>query len=68
MWNGIDKDFANAGGPHKAPITLVEFSEKGGRLISCDTVSQKNLLRICLKYHLVASFDRCHILTLNFDS
>lgn len=27
------------GGPHKAPITLLEFSEKGGRLVSCDSVS-----------------------------
>lgn len=34
----MDKEFGNAGGPHKAPITLVEFSEKGGRLVSCDTV------------------------------
>ena len=28
VWNGA-KDFALVGGPHKAPITLLEFSEKG---------------------------------------
>lgn len=38
VWNGVDMEFGNAGGPHKAPITLVEFSEKGGRVVSCDTV------------------------------
>ncbi|KAJ8978265.1 hypothetical protein NQ317_012623 [Molorchus minor] len=36
VWNGNDKDFINVVGPHKAPITLLEFSEKGGRLVSCD--------------------------------
>ncbi|EFA08985.1 Intraflagellar transport protein 140 homolog-like Protein [Tribolium castaneum] len=36
IWNG-EKDFALIGGPHKAPITLLEFSEKGGRLVSCDS-------------------------------
>ncbi|XP_063916884.1 intraflagellar transport protein 140 homolog [Zophobas morio] len=36
VWNGA-KDFALVGGPHKAPITLLEFSEKGGRLVSCDS-------------------------------
>lgn len=41
VWNGVDKVFGNAGGPHKAPITLVEFSEKGGRLVTCDTVGNK---------------------------
>lgn len=39
VWNGSDKDFINAVGPHKAPVTLLNFSEKGGRLISCDSVS-----------------------------
>lgn len=39
IWNGINKDFTNVVGPHKAPITLLDFSEKGGRLVSCDTVS-----------------------------
>ncbi|RZC33588.1 hypothetical protein BDFB_000428 [Asbolus verrucosus] len=37
IWNGSEKDFALVGGPHKAPITLLEFSEKGGRLVSCDS-------------------------------
>lgn len=41
-WNGSEKDFVNVVGPHKAPITLLQFSEKGGRLVSCDSV---NLLR-----------------------
>lgn len=39
VWNGLEgKEFVNIGGPHKTPITLVEFSEKGGRLVTCDTV------------------------------
>ncbi|KAJ8910958.1 hypothetical protein NQ315_011229 [Exocentrus adspersus] len=37
IWNGSDKDFINVVGPHKAPITFLQFSEKGGRLVSCDS-------------------------------
>ncbi|XP_072382747.1 intraflagellar transport protein 140 homolog isoform X1 [Diabrotica undecimpunctata] len=37
IWNGSDKDFANVIGPHKAPITFLGFSEKGTRLVSCDS-------------------------------
>ncbi|VEN35720.1 unnamed protein product [Callosobruchus maculatus] len=37
VWNKSDKEFANVVGPHKAPITLLEFSEKGSRLVSCDS-------------------------------
>lgn len=29
VWNGCDKEFENIGGLHKAPITLLQFSEKG---------------------------------------
>ncbi|KAK5641268.1 hypothetical protein RI129_009815 [Pyrocoelia pectoralis] len=36
-WNGTDKEFANIAGPHKAPVILLEFSQKGGRLVSCDS-------------------------------
>ncbi|KAJ8931389.1 hypothetical protein NQ314_015707 [Rhamnusium bicolor] len=37
VWNGSEKEFINVVGPHKAPITLLDFSEKGGRLVSCDS-------------------------------
>ncbi|ERL85430.1 hypothetical protein D910_02850 [Dendroctonus ponderosae] len=37
VWNGTDRDFITAVGPQKSPITLLEFSEKGGRLVSCDS-------------------------------
>ncbi|KAF5302514.1 hypothetical protein FQR65_LT00886 [Abscondita terminalis] len=37
VWNGTDKDFVNVPGPHKAPVIILEFSEKGGRLASCDS-------------------------------
>lgn len=40
VWNGVDKEFLNVIGPHKAPITLLGFSEKGGRLVSCDSVDK----------------------------
>ncbi|KAB0793767.1 hypothetical protein PPYR_13387 [Photinus pyralis] len=36
-WNGVDKEFVNVAGPHKAPVILLEFSQKGGRLVSCDS-------------------------------
>ncbi|XP_066140255.1 intraflagellar transport protein 140 homolog isoform X1 [Euwallacea fornicatus] len=38
VWNGVDKDFVNVVGPHKSPVTILDFSEKGGRLVSCDSV------------------------------
>ncbi|KAK4874572.1 hypothetical protein RN001_013932 [Aquatica leii] len=37
VWNGTDKEFVNVAGPHKAPVIILEFSEKGGRLVSCDS-------------------------------
>ncbi|XP_057670783.1 intraflagellar transport protein 140 homolog [Diorhabda carinulata] len=37
IWNGTDKDFTNVVGPHKAPIAFLGFSEKGTRLVSCDS-------------------------------
>ncbi|XP_060521943.1 intraflagellar transport protein 140 homolog [Cylas formicarius] len=37
VWNGNDRDFIDVAGPHKSPITLLGFSEKGGRLVSCDS-------------------------------
>lgn len=37
IWNEHENDFLNVNGPHKAPITHVEYSEKGGRLASCDS-------------------------------
>ncbi|CAG9773857.1 unnamed protein product [Ceutorhynchus assimilis] len=37
VWNGTDKEFIAVVGPHKTPVTLLEFSEKGGRLVSCDS-------------------------------
>ncbi|XP_018335270.1 intraflagellar transport protein 140 homolog [Agrilus planipennis] len=37
IWNGADKDFYNVQGLHQAPIILLKFSEKGGRLASCDS-------------------------------
>lgn len=38
IWNGSDKEFSNVVGPHKAPITFLGFSEKGSRMVSCDSV------------------------------
>ncbi|XP_050298165.1 intraflagellar transport protein 140 homolog isoform X2 [Anthonomus grandis grandis] len=38
IWNGSDREFIGAVGPHKSPITHLAFSEKGGRLVSCDSV------------------------------
>ncbi|XP_074040796.1 intraflagellar transport protein rempA isoform X2 [Leptinotarsa decemlineata] len=37
VWSSPEKDFVNVVGSHKAPIILLEFSEKGGRLVSCDS-------------------------------
>lgn len=41
VWTG-DKEFQHVATPHLGPITILEFSEKGGRLVSCDTVSLFN--------------------------
>ncbi|CAG9865125.1 unnamed protein product [Phyllotreta striolata] len=37
IWNGTDKEFSDVVGPHKAPITALAFSEKGSRLVTCDS-------------------------------
>ncbi|KAG5881951.1 hypothetical protein JTB14_020515 [Gonioctena quinquepunctata] len=37
VWSSPEKEFINVVGSHRAPITLLEFSEKGGRLVSCDS-------------------------------
>lgn len=42
IWNGEDREFFNVAGPHKAPVTLLGFSENGGRLVTCDTVSSSS--------------------------
>lgn len=39
VWNGSDTEFSSIAGPHRAPVILLDFSEKGGRLVSCDSVS-----------------------------
>ncbi|GJQ73670.1 putative intraflagellar transport protein 140 [Trypoxylus dichotomus] len=36
-WNDNNIEFISISGPHKAPVTLLEFSEKGSRLVSCDS-------------------------------
>ncbi|CAH0563779.1 unnamed protein product [Brassicogethes aeneus] len=37
IWDGMEKEFVNIAGLHKSPVILLEFSEKGSRLVSCDT-------------------------------
>ncbi|KAL1494371.1 hypothetical protein ABEB36_009980 [Hypothenemus hampei] len=37
VWNGSDKEFISLVSLHKTPINLLEFSDKGGRLVSCDS-------------------------------
>ncbi|XP_052866434.1 intraflagellar transport protein 140 homolog [Anopheles cruzii] len=37
-WFEGKRDFATVGGPHKSPIVLLEFSEKGGRVITADAM------------------------------
>lgn len=44
VWNGNDKEFLNVTGPHKTPVILIEFSEKGGRLVSCDSVNNATFI------------------------
>uniref|UniRef100_A0A182RYS9 WD_REPEATS_REGION domain-containing protein n=1 Tax=Anopheles funestus TaxID=62324 RepID=A0A182RYS9_ANOFN len=37
-WFEGKRDFATINGPHKSPIMLLEFSEKGGRVITADAM------------------------------
>ncbi|XP_053678512.1 intraflagellar transport protein 140 homolog [Anopheles nili] len=37
-WFEGKRDFATVNGPHKSPIMLLEFSEKGGRIITADAM------------------------------
>nr|XP_049461792.1 intraflagellar transport protein 140 homolog [Anopheles coluzzii] len=37
-WFEGKRDFASVNGPHKSPIMLLEFSEKGGRVITADAM------------------------------
>ncbi|XP_035773197.1 intraflagellar transport protein 140 homolog [Anopheles albimanus] len=37
-WFDGKRDFATVNGPHKSPIMLLEFSEKGGRVITADAM------------------------------
>ncbi|XP_049817321.1 intraflagellar transport protein 140 homolog isoform X2 [Aethina tumida] len=37
LWDGTEKEFFNITGLHKCPVILLEYSEKGGRLVSCDS-------------------------------
>uniref|UniRef100_A0A182NDP1 Uncharacterized protein n=1 Tax=Anopheles dirus TaxID=7168 RepID=A0A182NDP1_9DIPT len=37
-WFEGKRDFATVSGPHKSPIVLLEFSEKGGRVITADAM------------------------------
>ncbi|XP_058128207.1 intraflagellar transport protein 140 homolog [Anopheles ziemanni] len=37
-WFEGKRDFATVNGPHKSPIMLLEFSEKGGRVITADAM------------------------------
>lgn len=44
-WIGGKREFlpVQGSGFHKSPIMLIEFSEKGGRLVTADSVSDDNI-------------------------
>ncbi|KAK9885497.1 hypothetical protein WA026_010990 [Henosepilachna vigintioctopunctata] len=56
IWNESDNDFLNFSGPHKSPITHVEFSEKGTRLASCDSNGSLVGWKVDNKGHIVTIF------------
>lgn len=43
-WYEGNREFSAIQGPHKAPIILLEFSEKGGRMVTVDSVGLLNFL------------------------
>ncbi|KAI4456192.1 hypothetical protein MML48_8g00010237 [Holotrichia oblita] len=55
-WNENDKEFMYINGPHKAPVTLLEFSEKGSRLISCDSSGSLVGWKVESKDQIVTAF------------
>ncbi|XP_022916343.2 intraflagellar transport protein 140 homolog [Onthophagus taurus] len=36
-WTNSEKDFVTINAPHKVPVMLIGFSEKGNRLVTCDS-------------------------------
>lgn len=45
-WMIGNREFSLVNGPHKSPIVILIFSEKGGRMVSVDSViSLLNLFR-----------------------
>lgn len=43
-WFGGNREFSTINGPHKSPIVFLEFSEQGGRMVTADSVSNKEII------------------------
>lgn len=54
LWDGTEKEFFNITGLHKCPVILLEYSEKGGRLVSCDSV--RKYIFLFFVYFIISSF------------
>ncbi|KRT80306.1 hypothetical protein AMK59_8792 [Oryctes borbonicus] len=55
-WNDSNTDFISINGPHKAPVTLLEFSEKGSRLVSSDSTGNLVGWKVENKDQIVTAF------------
>ncbi|XP_065366029.1 intraflagellar transport protein 140 homolog [Calliphora vicina] len=66
VWFAGHREFASVSGPHKAAITMVEFSEKGGRMVTTDTMGLLTGWRCDGQYQFLTMFshDLRDVLTL----
>ncbi|XP_055845818.1 intraflagellar transport protein 140 homolog [Episyrphus balteatus] len=55
-WFDGHREFASVQGPHKAPIILLEFSEKGGRMVTADSVGLLTGWRCDGQYQFLTMF------------
>ncbi|KAM7350819.1 intraflagellar transport protein rempA [Cochliomyia hominivorax] len=66
VWFAGHREFASVSGPHKAAITMVEFSEQGGRMVTTDTMGLLTGWRCDGQYQFLTMFshDLRDVLTL----
>ncbi|KNC28438.1 hypothetical protein FF38_06009 [Lucilia cuprina] len=66
VWFAGHREFASVSGPHKAAITMLEFSEQGGRMVTTDTMGLLTGWRCDGQYQFLTMFshDLRDVLTL----
>lgn len=56
VWFAGHREFASVHGPHKAAITLLSFSEKGGRMVTADSMGLLTGWRCDGQYQFLTMF------------